>query len=137
MLDADLPLTLPEWPEWGNPIESKDARRRLGHFSPTLMVNDPIRVSWQPLALLIPCHLLGTTMDSPASSDFGRRALSLVYRAKCGAWWSQRTLCRLMISPESTALCFTYLICQKRRRMPFDIDWQSIDDVLRYGRNAT
>ena len=38
MLDADLPLTPPEWPEWGNPIESKDARRRLGHFSPTLMV---------------------------------------------------------------------------------------------------
>jgi oligopeptidase B len=38
MLDADLPLTPPEWPEWGNPIESSDAKRRLAHFSPTLMV---------------------------------------------------------------------------------------------------
>jgi oligopeptidase B len=31
-------LTPPEWPEWGNPIESADAKRRLAHFSPTLMV---------------------------------------------------------------------------------------------------
>ncbi len=38
MLDADLPLTPPEWPEWGNPIESMDAKRRLGHLSPTQMV---------------------------------------------------------------------------------------------------
>ena len=38
MLDADLPLTPPEWPEWGNPIESSDAKRRLAQFSPTLMV---------------------------------------------------------------------------------------------------
>ncbi|MEK9604752.1 MAG: prolyl oligopeptidase family serine peptidase, partial [Gammaproteobacteria bacterium] len=38
MLDADLPLTPPEWPEWGNPIESMDAKRRLGHFSPTRLV---------------------------------------------------------------------------------------------------
>ena len=39
MLDADLPLTPPEWPEWGNPIESMDAKRRLGHFSPTRLVD--------------------------------------------------------------------------------------------------
>lgn len=38
MLDADLPLTPPEWPEWGNPSESPDAYRRLAHYSPTLMV---------------------------------------------------------------------------------------------------
>ena len=44
MLDADLPLTPPEWPEWGNPIESMDARRRLKHFSPTKMVED----RWYP-----------------------------------------------------------------------------------------
>ena len=24
MLDKDLPLTPPEWPEWGNPIASKE-----------------------------------------------------------------------------------------------------------------
>ena len=40
MLDADLPLTPPEWPEWGNPIESANARRRLAHFSPTMMVEE-------------------------------------------------------------------------------------------------
>jgi oligopeptidase B len=44
MLDADLPLTPPEWPEWGNPIESMDSRRRLKHFSPTKMVED----RWYP-----------------------------------------------------------------------------------------
>ena len=40
MLDAELPLTPPEWPEWGNPAESADAYRRLAHYSPTLLVED-------------------------------------------------------------------------------------------------
>lgn len=35
MLDADLPLTPPEWPEWGNPAESEDARRRIRQYAPT------------------------------------------------------------------------------------------------------
>jgi oligopeptidase B len=38
MLDADLPLTPPEWPEWGNPGESDDARRRIGKYAPTEIV---------------------------------------------------------------------------------------------------
>jgi Protease II len=38
MLDADLPLTPPEWPEWGNPAESMDARRRIMHYAPTEIV---------------------------------------------------------------------------------------------------
>ena len=42
MLDGDLPLTPPEWPEWGNPIESDEAWRRLKHFSPTEMVEKRI-----------------------------------------------------------------------------------------------
>ena len=29
MCDADLPLTPPEWPEWGNPIEDADAYRTI------------------------------------------------------------------------------------------------------------
>ena len=90
MLDADLPLTPPEWPEWGNPIESKDARRRLGHFSPTLMVE---KRSY-------PCILATAGLTDPrvptgnphdgftGFKRFRRRALSLVYRVKCGAWWS-------------------------------------------------
>jgi oligopeptidase B len=34
MLDASLPLTPPEWPEWGNPIESADAYRIIAAYSP-------------------------------------------------------------------------------------------------------
>jgi oligopeptidase B len=34
MLDATLPLTPPEWPEWGNPIESADDFRRILSYSP-------------------------------------------------------------------------------------------------------
>lgn len=38
MLDAELPLTPPEWPEWGNPIQSDDAKRRIRHYAPTEIV---------------------------------------------------------------------------------------------------
>jgi oligopeptidase B len=34
MLDATLPLTPPEWPEWGNPIESETDFRRILAYSP-------------------------------------------------------------------------------------------------------
>src|ERR1700676_367908 len=34
MLDETLPLTPPEWPEWGNPIESVDAYRTIADYSP-------------------------------------------------------------------------------------------------------
>ncbi len=34
MLDARLPLTPPEWPEWGNPIASKRAYRVIAAYSP-------------------------------------------------------------------------------------------------------
>jgi oligopeptidase B len=34
MLDARLPLTPPEWPEWGNPIESAEAYRTIAAYSP-------------------------------------------------------------------------------------------------------
>ena len=34
MLDDTLPLTPPEWPEWGNPIESKEAYDRIKSYSP-------------------------------------------------------------------------------------------------------
>ncbi|WP_349371387.1 S9 family peptidase [Salinarimonas sp.] len=34
MLDADLPLTPPEWPEWGNPIESAEAFDVILSYSP-------------------------------------------------------------------------------------------------------
>ena len=34
MLDDTLPLTPPEWPEWGNPIDSKEAYERMAAYSP-------------------------------------------------------------------------------------------------------
>jgi oligopeptidase B len=34
MLDTTLPLTPPEWPEWGNPIESEAAYRTIAAYSP-------------------------------------------------------------------------------------------------------
>jgi oligopeptidase B len=34
MLDNTLPLTPPEWPEWGNPIESAEAYRTIAAYSP-------------------------------------------------------------------------------------------------------
>jgi len=34
MLDDTLPLTPPEWPEWGNPIESEGAYRTIAAYSP-------------------------------------------------------------------------------------------------------
>jgi oligopeptidase B len=34
MLDDTLPLTPPEWPEWGNPIVDAEAFRRIASYSP-------------------------------------------------------------------------------------------------------
>ena len=34
MLDETLPLTPPEWPEWGNPIVSEDDYRTIAAYSP-------------------------------------------------------------------------------------------------------
>jgi oligopeptidase B len=34
MLDGSLPLTPPEWPEWGNPIESEADYRLIASYSP-------------------------------------------------------------------------------------------------------
>ena len=34
MLDDTLPLTPPEWPEWGNPIESAEAYNTIASYSP-------------------------------------------------------------------------------------------------------
>ncbi|MCP1674038.1 oligopeptidase B [Natronocella acetinitrilica] len=62
MLDPSLPLTPPEWPEWGNPIESESAYRTILSYSPydnvraqaypnllvTAGVSDPRVTYWEP-----------------------------------------------------------------------------------------
>jgi oligopeptidase B len=62
MLDATLPLTPPEWGEWGNPIEDADAFKLIqsyspydqlqpGHYPPMLVtagLNDPRVTYWEP-----------------------------------------------------------------------------------------
>ena len=62
MSDAELPLTPPEWPEWGNPIEDVEAFRRIAAYSPydnvtaraypavlaTAGVSDPRVTYWEP-----------------------------------------------------------------------------------------
>ncbi|WP_114520984.1 S9 family peptidase [Altererythrobacter sp. ZODW24] len=62
MLDASLPLTPGEWPEWGNPIEDKAAYELIASYSPydqvaaqdyppmlvTAGLNDPRVTYWEP-----------------------------------------------------------------------------------------
>ena len=62
MLDQDLPLTPGEWPEWGNPLEDKDAFEYILSYSPyentaaqdypPMLVlaglNDPRVTYWEP-----------------------------------------------------------------------------------------
>jgi len=62
MLDDTLPLTPPEWPEWGNPIEDAEAYRRIKSYSPvdnvtaqayphifvTAGLTDPRVTYWEP-----------------------------------------------------------------------------------------
>ena len=61
MLNADLPLTPPEWPEWGNPIEDMEAFEYIRSYSPynqltpgeyppimvTAGLNDPRVTYWE------------------------------------------------------------------------------------------
>ncbi len=62
MCDGELPLTPPEWPEWGNPIEDEAAYRTIAAYSPydnvraqayphilvTAGVSDPRVTYWEP-----------------------------------------------------------------------------------------
>jgi oligopeptidase B len=74
MCDADLPLTPPEWPEWGNPLESEEAYRYIASYSPydnveakryphilvTAGLTDPRVTYWEPAKWVARLRELGT-----------------------------------------------------------------------------
>ncbi len=74
ILDGTLPLTPPEWSEWGNPIEDADAFRRIQSYSPydqlkagnyppmlvTAGLNDPRVTYWEPAKYVAKLRTLKT-----------------------------------------------------------------------------
>lgn len=75
MLDKDLPLTPPEWPEWGNPIESADDFATIRSYSPydnvtakpyphilaTGGLTDPRVTYWEPAKWVAKLRRLNTS----------------------------------------------------------------------------
>ena len=95
MSDADLPLTPPEWPEWGNPIEDKAAHDYIASYSPydnvaaldypailaTAGLTDPRVTYWEPAKWVAKLReydtgnkpiLLRTNMDAGHGGAAGR-----------------------------------------------------------------
>lgn len=95
MLDADLPLTPIEWPEWGNPIEDKSVFEHIRSYSPydglkagtypamlvTAGLNDPRVTYWEPAKYVAKLRtlktdqnwlLLKTNMDAGHRGQSGR-----------------------------------------------------------------
>ena len=78
MCDANLPLTPPEWPEWGNPIEDEDAYRTIASYAPyenvavkaypaifaTAGLTDPRVTYWEPAKWVAKLRRLKTD-DNP------------------------------------------------------------------------
>jgi oligopeptidase B len=75
MLDKDLPLTPPEWPEWGNPIDSADDFATIRSYSPydnvtaksyphilaTGGLTDPRVTYWEPAKWVAKLRRLNTS----------------------------------------------------------------------------
>lgn len=95
MLDASLPLTPPEWPEWGNPLQSKEDYELIASYSPYDNVcaqnypailamaglTDPRVTYWEPAKWVAKLRelktddhpvLLRTNMDSGHAGASGR-----------------------------------------------------------------
>ncbi len=93
MSDADLPLTPPEWPEWGNPIESAEAYQTIAGYSPydnvaarayppvlaTAGLTDPRVTYWEPakwVAKLRDCSTSGNPTLLKINMDAGHGGAS-------------------------------------------------------------
>ncbi len=77
MLDKDLPLTPPEWPEWGNPLASKDEFEMIRSYSPYDNVEakgyphilalagltDPRVTYWEPAKWIAKLRALNTSAN--------------------------------------------------------------------------
>lgn len=95
MLDASLPLTPPEWPEWGNPLQSKEDYELIASYSPydniraqnypailaMAGLTDPRVTYWEPAKWVAKLRelktddhpvLLRTNMDSGHAGASGR-----------------------------------------------------------------
>ena len=59
MLDKDLPLTPPEWPEWGNPGEDDGVPHDLSIRRTTMCGPRSIRRSWRSPGSPIPASPIG------------------------------------------------------------------------------
>ncbi len=93
MLDDTLPLTPPEWPEWGNPILSEDDYRTIAAYSPVDNVTalpyppilalagltDPRVTYWEPakwVAKLRECSTSGNPVLFKINMDAGHAGAS-------------------------------------------------------------
>lgn len=77
MLDATLPLTPPEWQEWGNPIESEEDYRTIAAYSPydniracayphilaLAGLTDPRVTYWEPAKWIAKLRTLNTSSN--------------------------------------------------------------------------
>ncbi len=106
MCDEELPLTPPEWPEWGNPLESLEAYEYIASYSPydnveakayphilaTAGLTDPRVTYWEPAKWVARLRelktddnllLLKTYMEAGHGGSAGRfeklREVALVY----------------------------------------------------------
>ena len=63
MCDTDLPLTPPEWPEWGNPIESAEAYNYIKSYSP---VDNVTAQAYPPMLVTAGLPIRGTYWEPPS-----------------------------------------------------------------------
>ena len=106
MLDSELPLTPPEWPEWGNPITNIDDYKIISSYSPydnvkkqsypnilaTAGLTDPRVTYWEPAKWVAKIRsmktnksaiMLNVNMDSGHGGSSGRfdriKEIALIY----------------------------------------------------------